>query len=108
MGADRYNVYASDSDGFVWALDADNGNARWKQEDLRNRQLSSVAVLGKVVAVGDFEGYVHFLSVEDGSLIGRVSVGSAPITRGMLVVDDKLYVQGNGGQLEVLGVSDVR
>lgn len=108
MGANRYNVFASDANGLVWALDADNGNARWKQEALRNRQLSTVAVVGKVVAVGDYEGYVHFLSGEDGSLIGRTSVGGAPITRGMLAVDDQLYVQGNGGQLEALGVDDLR
>lgn len=108
MAANRYNVFASDSDGLVWALDADNGNARWKQEGLKNRRLSSVAVIGDVLAVGDFEGYVHFLSTEDGSLIGRTRVGDGPITRGMLVVDDTLYVQGSGGEFEAMSVVDQR
>ena len=104
MAADRYNVYASDAEGFVWALNADNGSARWSQKALRNRQLSDVAVLGSVVAVGDFEGYVHFLSVEDGSLIGRTRVGSRPIRGGMLAADGKLFVQGDGGDLDVLSL----
>lgn len=108
MAVDRYNVYASDSEGFVWALDADNGSARWKQEALHNRRLSDVAVLGGVVAVGDYEGYVHLLSSEDGSLIGRTRVGSKPITRGMLVANGRLYVQGNGGDLEALTLNDAR
>jgi len=108
MAADRYNVYASDSEGLVWALDADNATARWKQDGLRNRSLSSVAVVGNVVAVGDFEGYVHFLSTDDGSLLGRTSVGSAPITRGMLVVGDTLYVQADDGELAALSLSNTR
>jgi len=108
MAADRYNIYASDADGLVWALDADNGAARWKQDAFKNRQLSSVAVIGNVVAVGDFEGYVHFLSAEDGRQVGRTRVGSAPITRGMLVVEDKLYVQGNDGELEALSLTNTR
>jgi len=108
MSADRYNIYASDEEGVIWALDADNGTARWKQDALSNRQLSSVVVIGNVVAVGDFEGYVHFLWVEDGSLIGRTRVGSDPITRGMLVAGDKLFVQGNGGELEALGLANAR
>lgn len=108
MAADRYQVYASDADGLMWALDADNGTAGWRQEGLRNRQLSDVAVISGVVAVGDFEGYVHFLSPEDGSLIGRTRVGSEPIMRGMLVAQDLLFVQGEGGELEALRVAPGR
>ncbi len=102
MAADRYNVYAADADGLVWALDADNGAARWRQEDLRNRRLSDVAVLDDTVAVGDFEGYVHLLSSADGALVGRTRVGSDPITRGVLVADGVLYVMGDGGELAAL------
>lgn len=102
MAADRYNVYASDADGTLWALDADNGSARWSQEALHNRQLSDVALVSGILAVGDFEGYVHFLSTDDGSLIGRTRVGSDPITKGILVADDTLYVMGDGGALAAL------
>ena len=102
MAADRYNVYASDAEGILWALDADNGSARWSQDALRNRQLSDVALVSGVLAVGDYEGYVHFLSPDDGSLIGRTRVGSDPITRGMLVADGTLYVMGDGGVLAAL------
>ena len=108
MAADRYQVYASDADGFVWALDADNGSAGWRQEALRNRQLSDVATVGGLVAVGDFEGYVHFLSAEDGSLVGRTRVGSDPITKGMLVAEGLLFVLGDGGKLEALRLSPLR
>lgn len=102
MAADRYKVYASDADGSLWALDADNGAAAWRQEALHNRQLSDVSMISDVVVVGDFEGYVHLLSPEDGSLIGRTRVGSKPITKGILVAGDVLYVMGDGGELAAL------
>ncbi len=105
MDADRYNVYASDAEGTLWALDADNGSARWRQEALNNRQLSDVSMVAGAVAVGDFEGYVHFLSPDDGSLIGRTRVGSGAITRGMLAKGDVLYVLGGGGELAALRVT---
>jgi outer membrane protein assembly factor BamB len=108
MAADRYNVYASDADGSLWALDADNGSARWSQKDLHNRRLSAVALVSGTIAVGDFEGYVHFISPEDGSLIGRTRVGSKPITKGVLVAGDVLFVLGDGGELEALKLKPVK
>jgi len=105
MDADRYNVYASDADGTIWALDADNGSARWRQEALNNRQLSDVVMVAGVVAVGDFEGYIHFLSPDDGSMIGRTRVGNGAITRGVVKADGVLYVMGDGGELAALRVT---
>jgi len=108
MAAGRYDVYASDANGFVWALDADSGAARWRQEVLKNRQLSDVAALGDVVIVGDFDGYLHLLSAEDGALVGRGRVGSDPITHGVLVADGRLFVMGDGGELAALQLVPVR
>ena len=108
MAADQQNVYASDADGFVWALDANSGAARWRQEELKKRKLSDVSVVNGVVAVGDYEGYVHFLSADDGSVIGRTRVGSDPITKGMSVAEGVLFVQGDGGRLEALTLSAER
>jgi len=105
MGADRYNIYASDAEGILWALDADNGSALWRQEGLRNRQLSDVGMISGYVAVGDFEGYVHFLSPEDGAIVGRTRVGGEPITKGLLTATDVLYVMGDAGELAALQVT---
>jgi outer membrane protein assembly factor BamB len=102
MGADRQGLYVSDEDGVVWGLDIRNGNARWSQEALKYRKLSSVAVVDGLVVVGDFEGYLHWLDREDGSMLARTRVGRDPITTGIQVVDGMLYVQGDGGALAVV------
>jgi len=56
-------------------------------------------VLGGLVVVGDFEGYLHWLDRNDGRLLARTRVGSDPITTGLQVFDGTLYVLGDGGQL---------
>jgi outer membrane protein assembly factor BamB len=95
-------LYVSDADGVVWGLDIRSGTVRWSQEALKHRRLSSVAVVGDLVVVGDFQGYLHWLDRGDGSLVARTRVGSEPITDGLRVVDGVLYVLGDGGELAAL------
>jgi outer membrane protein assembly factor BamB len=99
MAADLDGLYVSDTEGVVWGIDIRSGSARWSQDALKNRSLSSVALLGDLVVVGDFEGYLHWLDKSDGSMVARTRVGSDPITTGMQVANGILYVQGDGGQL---------
>ena len=73
----RY-AFVSDDKGAVHALDRSNGRSVWKQDRLAYRQLSLPLPLGTEVAVGDLQGYVHFLARESGAFVGRVATdGSA-------------------------------
>ena len=97
--ADMFQVYISDAEDHVWAVDPRNGAALWKQKKLHARKLSAPAVLGEFVLVGDLEGYVHWLSSEDGSLVARTRVGDDPISTPPIVRDGVVYVYGDGGKL---------
>jgi len=97
--ADLTQVYISDAEDQVWAVDPRNGAALWKQKKLHARKLSAPAVLDEFVLVGDFEGYVHWLSIEDGSLVARTRVGDDPISTPPIVRDGVAYVYGDGGKL---------
>jgi len=101
MAVNWQQLALTDAQGFVWSLDPDTGSARWRQEALMNRQLSAPALLGDFVVVGDFEGYLHWLSVEDGSFAARQRVGDA-IVAAPLVVGDILYVLSTDGRLTAL------
>jgi outer membrane protein assembly factor BamB len=50
------------------------------------------AVYGEYVVVGDFEGYLHWLSKTDGRLLGRIEITDEPIVAQPVVVEDTLYV----------------
>lgn len=83
---DGRNVYVVTARGEINAYDYQTGKAVWSNSSLLWRDPSAPAVLGDVLALGDFEGVVHFLDPETGEIIGRSSVDGAvrvpPISMG--------------------------
>jgi outer membrane protein assembly factor BamB len=105
IAVDSQQVYVSDENSEVWALDRGTGASLWKQGALRRRALTGPAVAGAYVVVGDFEGYVHLLSRLDGSIAGRERVDRAGILAAPLPLgDDRLLVLGAGGKLTLYRV----
>jgi len=105
LGADFDNLYVSDAEDKVWAIDPRNSSSLWKQSKLHGRKLSAPAVLGEYVVVGDFEGYLHWMSPEDGHLVARIRVGDAPISSPPVVDGKVAYVLGDGGELAAIAIS---
>ncbi|MEP5766454.1 MAG: outer membrane protein assembly factor BamB [Halieaceae bacterium] len=99
------NVYVSEESGSVIAYYRNGQGVRWEQGGLTHRRLSAPKAVKGYVAVGDFEGYVHFMSQTDGHFVGRTKIDSSGIRADMLAVDDVLYVFTNGGKLMALQVS---
>ena len=99
MTADSRNVYITDEKGAVIALDKTNGASVWKQDKLKGRNVSGPLAFGRYVVVGDYQGYVHFLSREDGSFVARIAtdgseIGAPPV---MLNRDSFVVQTRNGG-----------
>lgn len=104
IGLNNQMVYAADTRDRVHAFSLDGGALVWEQDALRNRRLTAPAVHSNIVAVGDFEGYLHFLAPHDGRQMARVRVGSSPILSQPVAVDGGVLVQTNNGQLVFVGV----
>jgi outer membrane protein assembly factor BamB len=49
--------------------------------------------------MGDFDGYVHFLSQKSGDLVARVRADSSGISAAPVVAGDTLLVLSDGGEL---------
>jgi outer membrane protein assembly factor BamB len=75
--ADR--VVLADPAGTVWALDRNTGSALWKQEALARRWLTTPAVQGNYIVVGDIEGYLHWIRADDGVIVGRDRIENSAI-----------------------------
>ncbi len=99
LGHDWQYLYLSDSVSDVWQLDQRGGSSLWKQSDLHQRQLSAPTIYESYVVVGDFEGYLHWLSTTDGRLLGRVRVSDAPIEAKPVINADTVYVYAGDGAL---------
>lgn len=93
------SVYISQSNGNVVALDRANRSESWKQASLSYRRLTAPIAVDSLIAVGDFEGYLHFLSKTDGKIVGRIRVDSDGLRAPMYVDESTLFVFGNGGVL---------
>ncbi len=65
------SVYIVYEDSTIEDWDASSGKSAWKQADLRGRRISAPVFLDHFLVVGDFKGWVHVLSVEDGHWLGR-------------------------------------
>ena len=99
------NIYVSDVSGTVFAFQRSGEGERWSQPALENRRLSAPKTVRGYVAVGDVEGYLHFMSQVDGSFVGRTRVDSSGIRANMLEDDNVLFVFGNSGKVSALQVT---
>lgn len=106
VAVDERQVYISDERGHVWALDRYAGSAYWKQDKLQARRLSAPARVGQYVVVGDFEGYLHWLRVDDGQFAARTATDGSGIRMTPVVAERKLYVLTNAGKLFAFELGD--
>jgi len=105
LDVDFRQVYVTDEDSNLWALDRRSGASMWKQTGLHNRALTRPAALSNYVAAADFEGWLHVFSRIDGEELGRVRIDSSGVLASPVVADDTLYVYTNGGTLAAYRVT---
>ncbi|MBA1274352.1 outer membrane protein assembly factor BamB [Stutzerimonas azotifigens] len=98
------SVYLSLANGTVESIDERSTTALWSNDQLARRQLSAPEVLSSYVVVGDFEGYLHFLSQVDGRFVARTRIESAGVRVRPVVSGDWLYAYGNDGKLVALTI----
>ena len=97
MAMDIRNVYVSDDKSAIVAFDKITGASLWKQDKLLGRNVSGPVASGRFIAVGDFQGYVHFLSSDDGSFVARVATDGSAIIAPPVVITDGILVQTRNG-----------
>lgn len=106
MTADFSTAFAPDVHSVVHAYLLSGGSNIWRQDAMRNRRLSAPASTGRVVALGDYQGYVHFLAREDGRLVGRAATDGSAIVAPLVATPYGVVVQTTGGSVRMLRVGD--
>ena len=104
VSVDARYAFVSDDRGAVQAFDRTNGRSVWKQDKLAHRQLSLPQPFGELVAVGDFEGYVHLLARETGAFVGRYATGRGPVRAAPRPIPGALLVETQSGGMYALGL----
>ncbi|MFM0740294.1 outer membrane protein assembly factor BamB [Paraburkholderia xenovorans] len=99
LAQDETAVVAADDWSVVSAFDVNSGAPLWKNDKLKNRELGVPYILGHAAVLGDYQGYVHFLSRDDGTLVARVKTDGSAITAAPVLAGETLVVQTKDGDL---------
>jgi len=99
LTSDGKNIYITDDQSHVWALERSSGNSIWKQENLFARQVTAPATIGDLVVVGDLEGYLHWMDKSSGQFVARTQVSKNPILAPPVAVEDIIYAYSSDGTL---------
>ncbi|NDY83563.1 outer membrane protein assembly factor BamB [Orrella sp. NBD-18] len=99
MAVDNRFAYAPNTQDVISAFALQDGKVVWKQDALRNRKLTAPAATGSAIAVGDYDGFVHFISSEDGRMLARLSVGGGAIRAPLTATPQGVLVQTGDGSL---------
>lgn len=104
VAVDQRFVFAADDKGALHAFARDSGTSAWKNDKLAFRGLSTPLSYGRAVAVGDYQGYIHFLSREDGVFLARAATDGSAISGTPLVAGSNLIFQTQNGTVTAIAV----
>lgn len=95
-------LFISDAEGQVWSIDRRTGATLWRQEKLKRRELTAPVIHDGAVVVGDLGGYLHWLSIEDGSFVARRHLDDEAVMEAPFVIGDLLYSVAHSGSITAL------
>jgi outer membrane protein assembly factor BamB len=104
---DPITLYMSDARSTVLALDKNTGATIWKQDKLFARRTSAPVQVGLFVAVGDFEGYIHFLDRDDGGFAARIATDGSGIKARPVRLGPNILVQTHDGGIYAVSVKSL-
>lgn len=92
-------VFSSNEKSHVTAFAVKDGSQVWENTQLTFRDVGEPMAIGKVLLVGDAQGYVHALAQANGEMLARIRHDSSPITAAPIAVNGLILIQSQGGKL---------
>lgn len=104
VDVDSRYVYVTDEKGAVHALDRSTGASVWRQDKLFLRRVSRPLALGSLIAVADYQGFVHLLRREDGGFAARIATDGSEVRSNLLPMGDGFVAQTANGAVVTLDI----
>ena len=92
-------VFAANEKSQISAFATKDGTPVWENTKLTYRDVGESLAIGKVILMGDVEGYVHTLSQSNGDYVSRFRHDSSPISVAPIAVGGLILIQSQGGKL---------
>ena len=82
------------------------GVTNWRNADLQYRNIGRGVVIGGFIAVGDYDGYLHFINLSDGKITNRIQLSDSQILDNIISLNDnKLIVMDADGYIYCLEIN---
>jgi outer membrane protein assembly factor BamB len=92
-------VFSANEKSHVTAFATKDGNQVWENDKLTFRDVGEPMAVGRVLLMGDAQGYVHAFSQADGQMVARIRHDSSPITAAPIAVGGLILIQSQGGKI---------
>jgi outer membrane protein assembly factor BamB len=92
-------VFSANEKSHITAFATKDGTQVWENTKLTFRDVGESLAIGKVLLMGDAEGYVHAFSQANGENIARFRHDTSPITAAPIAVGGLILIQSQGGKL---------
>ena len=97
-------VYVSDENNYVWAIQDGSGSGLWRQTELLRRNITAPVIVGEYVIVGDLDGYIHWVSREDGRFVARMRLSNDAIRSKPVIGDGLVYISAIDGTVAAIRI----
>jgi len=92
-------VFSANEKSYVTAFATKDGTQIWENTALTYRDVGEPLAVGKVLLMGDAQGYVHAFSQANGDLLARIRHDSSPISAAPIAVGGLILIQSQSGKL---------
>ena len=92
-------VFSANERSYVTAFATRDGAQIWENTQLLFRDVGESLAVGRVLLMGDAQGYIHAFSQAKGEMVARIRHDSSPISAAPLAVGGLILVQSQGGKL---------
>lgn len=92
-------VFSANERSYITAFATKDGSQVWENTQLSFRDVGESLAIGKVLLMGDAQGFVHALSQANGEIVARIKHDSSPITAAPIAADGLIVIQSQSGKI---------
>jgi outer membrane protein assembly factor BamB len=92
-------VFSANEKSYVTAFATKDGSQVWENTQLTFRDVGEPLAVGRVLLMGDAQGYVHAFSQANGEMLARIRHDSSPISAAPIAVGGLILIQSQGGKI---------
>ncbi len=92
-------VFSANDKSYVTAFATKDGTQVWENTQLIYRDVGESLAVGRVLLMGDAQGYIHAFSQANGEMVARIRHDSSPISAAPIAVGGLILVQSQGGKI---------